>query len=508
MKAAYFPPLLLWLWLASTSALIASSEKLQDVEAGTFGDAYPSLLAAAEGNWGGILSDDVEKETLRDEVWNRLEILGKVSDAPDKLQRTFLSPAMQEAMALLQEWMTDAGMRTWVDIMGNVHGRVDAPNSTAPALLLGSHFDTVIDAGKYDGTLGVITSIAAVKGLLQGGHTASLLKRPIELVAFCDEEGVRFGSTFLGSRAIAGGFNPKILDVTDDTGTTVAAALLEAGLATGLGKLPEQIAELAFKPSEVAGYVEVHIEQGPVLERKGVALGVVPTICGQTRLTVTVQGAQGHAGTVPMALRKDAMAAAAEVYVTIEKICGGGRYGRPEEASGRPVWQGGTGLVGTVGDVRVWPGASNVIPGRVIFSVDIRAPMDDLRETAVKDVTEAIYTICIRRGVKCEVKRKHDAMATQCAPAYVSKLQSAASRAIDIIGGTTGISGLGPGDVPIVVSGAGHDAMAMAKLTQVGILFVRCKAGISHSPEEAVEPDDIWAASLALMLFLQEETLK
>lgn len=424
----------------------------------------------------------------------RLFELGKVSDSKDFLERTFQSPASVRAGNLIRRWMEDAGLQTWVDQMGNVHGRHGGLNPSEKALLIGSHLDTVIDAGIFDGALGIVTAISALKVLKIRGILENL-KRPVEVIAFSDEEGVRFQTTFLGSAAIAGVMPVSTLQVHDKSGVTVQGALRRNSIEI----TEDSLFQLKYDPDSVYGYVEVHIEQGPVLETVGLPLGLVKGIAGQTRLRVTVKGTQGHAGTVPMKMRRDPMAAAAELIVSLESLCK-----RPEDylsydghCTASSVQSLAGSLVCTVGEISTWPSASNVIPGQVTFTVDIRA-MDDLgREAIIYEMSNKMHHLCDDRSVLCLIERKHDASAIGCDPELSSKLKSAAYTA------AKRISGEDPDNVPILMSGAGHDAMAMSHLTKVAMLFVRCRGGVSHSPAEHVLDDDVWAAGMAVMAFLE-----
>ncbi|EFJ29608.1 hypothetical protein SELMODRAFT_91525 [Selaginella moellendorffii] len=430
-------------------------------------------------------------KTLRDEAVARLNQLGKTSDSKEFLERTFLSPAAIRAGKLVQEWMQDAGLDTWMDDIGNIHGRADGANASAPALLMGSHLDTVIDAGKYDGALGIVSAIAAVKMLNSNGKLRSYV-RPIEIIAFCDEEGVRFQSTFLGSAAVAGVLRPDILSIRDRSGVT-----LETSLKTRSFKgTRDSLVQLRYSPESVWGYVEVHIEQGPVLEARGIPLGLVEAIAGQTRLKVRLHGAQGHAGTVPMAMRKDPMPGAAQAIVSVEKLC------RDSPTLARVP--GGGRLVCTVGEIFSWPGASNVIPGeQVAFTIDLRATDDSLREEIVGEVEESIRSICRGRGLSCTIDKMHEAKAVGCDKDLMASLKAAAESTVLEVPGGGGVDAPAADDlVPSLMSGAGHDAMAMSHLTKIGMLFVRCKGGISHSPAESVSDDDVLASSLSLLHFL------
>ncbi|XP_039053765.1 allantoate deiminase 2-like, partial [Hibiscus syriacus] len=436
----------------------------------------------------------LHSEILRDEAVARLNDLGKVSDADDYLERTFMSPASVRAGILIREWMEDAGLRTWMDSMGNLHGRVEGMNPSAQALLIGSHMDTVVDAGIFDGSLGIISAISALKALKSNGKLGEL-KRPVEVISFSDEEGVRFQSTFLGSAAVAGVLPLTALNTSDKSGVTLQDVLK----GNSIEITEESLLELKYDPSSVWGYIELHIEQGPVLEWTGFPLAVVKGIAGQTRMKVTVRGSQGHAGTVPMSMRRDPMAAAAELIVLLENLCKHPREflsdgGNCNEYTLESL---STSLVCTVGEISTWPSASNVIPGQVTFTVDLRTIDDVGREAVVYELSNQIYKICDRRSVSCIIERKHDANAVICDQELSSQLRSAAYTAVQRMTGEI------QEEVPVLMSGAGHDAMAISHLTKVGMLFVRCRGGISHSPEEHVLDDDVWAAGLVVLAFLE-----
>lgn len=438
--------------------------------------------------------DHLFPQILKEEAVTRLNELGKVSDANGYLQRTFMSSASVRAGNLIRQWMEDAGLRTWVDHLGNVHGRVEGLNASAQALLIGSHLDTVVDAGIFDGSLGIITAISALKVLKSTGKLGKL-KRPVEVIAFSDEEGVRFQSTFLGSAALAGILPVSALRISDKSGATVQDALRE----NSIDIAEESLLQLKYDPASVWGYIEVHIEQGPVLEWVGFPLGVVQGIAGQTRLKVTVRGSQGHAGTVPMSMRQDPMTAAAELIVLLERLCKHPKdfLSYDGRSNGSTLESLSSSLVCTVGEISTWPSASNVIPGQVTFTVDLRAIDDAGRETVLYELSNQLYQICEKRSVSCILERKHDANAVMCDADLSSQLTSASYSALKRMTGET------QHEVPVIMSGAGHDAMAMSRLTKVGMLFVRCRGGISHSPAEHVLDDDVWAAGLAVLAFIE-----
>jgi len=402
-------------------------------------------------------------EPMAPRILHRVDALAAVSESPTGLLRRFLTPEHARANGLVGEWMAAAGMSVRVDALGNVVGRYEGRTPGAPALLIGSHLDTVADAGRYDGMLGVITGIECVQVLADAGRR---LDFALEVIGFADEEGVRFQSTYLGSRAVAGTFDPALLARVDAGGVSMADALREFGLD------PERVGDARRAPGELLGYVELHIEQGPVLEREGLALGVVSAIAGATRLAVDFHGEAGHAGTVPMDLRRDALAAAAEAVLLVERRC-----------SGVP------GLVGTVGRLAVHPGAVNVIPGEAALSVDIRSGEDAERSAAVAEVVSGIRAIAARRGLEVRVEQTHEAASCPCS----ETLSRALARAVEAVCGRA----------LRLSSGAGHDAAAMSDLTDVGMLFVRCAGGVSHNPAESIIAADAEAGARALLHFIE-----
>ncbi len=396
-------------------------------------------------------------------VLDRLGALARLSDEPDRLTRFYLSDAHRAAADLVASWMREAGMEAGLDALATVVGRWPAARPDAPALLLGSHIDTVRDAGRFDGTLGVVLAIAAVEELRRRGRR---LPFTVEVLAFGDEEGCRFPVTLTGSRAIAGTLDPALLEARDADGTTLGEAL------RAFGGDPDAIAELRRDPASTLGYLEVHIEQGPVLEARGVPVGVVTGIAGATRAGITVRGHAGHAGTVPMAMRRDALAGAAEMVLAVEAA-----------ARAHPP------AVATVGTCTVEPGVGNVVPGRVLLELDARAPEDALRRRMLAELDRRLTAIARGRGLEVAVDIRHDAPAVRCDPGLSRLL----AEAVEACGH------------PVVelASGAGHDAMAVAASLPVAMLFVRCRGGISHSPDELVTAEDVEAALEVLLLFLE-----
>ncbi|MGH7076123.1 MAG: allantoate amidohydrolase [Stellaceae bacterium] len=376
--------------------------------------------------------------------------LGAITEEPGRVTRTFLTPQHRAAADRVIGWMRAAGMASRLDGIGNVVGRYEGVTPGLPALLLGSHLDTVRDAGKYDGILGVLTAIECVGALHARG---TRLPFAIEVLGFGDEEGVRFQSTLLGSRAVAGTFDGAALDRRDTDGSSLGAALRQFGLD------PATIPAIARRRDQVIGYLELHIEQGPVLEAEGLPVGIVTSIAGVTRAEFAIAGAAGHAGTVPMTLRHDALAAAAEMILAIEA-----------RARAEP------GLVATVGRIAAAPGAVNVIAGEARFSLDLRAADDGIRRAADDEIVAAAERIAARRGVGLTIDRSFESPAVAASDHMMAAIEDAI-RAF----------GIAPRRL---ASGAGHDAMAMAALAPIGMIFVRCKGGISHNPLESITAGD------------------
>ena len=410
------------------------------------------------------MTQQTPRLSLGDEVIRRIDELGAISETPEHLARIFLTPEHRTAADLILGWMRSAGMAARLDAIGNVCGRYEGERPGMPCLMLGSHYDTVRDAGKWDGPLGLITAIACVGDLHKRGQR---LPFAIEVTGFADEEGVRFASTLLGSRAVAGTFDESVLGSRDSAGISMRDALTKFGLD------PDHIGAAARARSELLGYIELHIEQGPVLEGLNLPVGVVTAIAGATRLAAGLTGMAGHAGTVPMPLRRDALAGAAECIVEIEKFC------RTDQ----------DGLVGTVGYIHAMPGATNVIPGQVSFTIDIRAPTDEHRKLAVADIVRRIEDIAGRRKLVLQIEVTHENRTVPCAP-WLKRQMAAAIVA----------EGHRLFELP---SGAGHDGMAMIDIADVAMLFVRCRGGISHHPDEYVETADADAGARVLLRLIE-----
>lgn len=398
------------------------------------------------------------------EIVSRIDQLAAISETADNLTRIFLSPEHRTAADLLMSWMREAGMAARLDAIGNVCGRYEGERPGLPCLMLGSHYDTVRDAGKWDGPLGVITAIACVADLNRRGIR---LPFAVEVIGFADEEGVRFASTLLGSRAVAGTFDEGVLNARDRDGMSMREAMRQFGLD------PDHVGSAARTRRELLAYVELHIEQGPVLEQQNLPVGVVTAISGATRLAANLTGMAGHAGTVPMALRRDALAGAAECVVAVEEFC------RADAA----------GLVGTVGAISAMPGATNVIPGHVSFTLDVRAPTDRHRKLAVADIVRRIEAIAKRRELALQIDVTHENRTVPCAPWLKAQVAEAVAA-----------EGYGVFDLP---SGAGHDGMAMIDVADVAMVFVRCRGGISHNPAEHVETVDADAGARVLLRLIE-----
>ncbi len=389
-----------------------------------------------------------------------LEELAAISAEPDRLMRLFLTPEHRRAADLVALWMREAGLEVFEDALGNVRGRI----GEGPRLLVGSHIETVIDAGRYDGTFGVVAAILALDELRRA---QALPKFGIELIAFGDEEASRFPTTLSTSAAVAGNFEEKTLALADAGGVTYAEAL------RAYGKDPVRIADAALKSGEASAYVELHIEQGPVLEAENQPLGIVTAMVGQTRLRIEVTGEASHAGTVPMDQRRDALAGAAEMTLLAERI------GR--EAKG--------GLVATVGSIEAKPGAVNIVPGIVRFTLDLRAAEDAQRKAAIERFTREAQTIAERRRLEVAIALTHEIATTPCD----QRLQDQLAAAVAAVGAK-------PVRLP---SGAGHDGMSMVKLCPIAMLFVRCRGGVSHNPAEYASPADMGLAIAALVRFIE-----
>ena len=392
----------------------------------------------------------------------RLDQLGAITSVPGEVTRLYLTKEHRAAADVVAGWMRDAGLAVSHDAAGTVVGRADGATSGARTLLIGSHIDTVRNAGRYDGCLGVVLAIEAMAELRRLGKC---LPFAVEVLAFGDEEGVRFPKTLTSSRAVAGTLDDDVLDIKDADGVPLKEAL------TKFGCDPAKLKKVARDPGAVLGYVEVHIEQGLVLEAEGLPIGVVTAISGANRFRIEVTGKAGHAGTVPMPQRRDALAGAAEMVLAVERMA--------RETAG---------LVATVGQITAKPGAVNVVAGEAILTLDIRSPVDRTRRRGIQQIDQELRSIARRRHLTVNMVETYGEKSATCDQRFISHLTTAA----DALGQTA--YGL--------PSGAGHDGLAMIKLCPIGMLFVRCKGGVSHHPDEAVKADDVEIATRTLMEFL------
>ncbi len=448
-----------------------SKHEILDALASRVGNAREQEFATCLAEIGKIgrfrlealLTNSSASRISAQRIWDRCEALALCSETTDALTRIYLSEQQRAANALVQAWMQEAGMATHLDAIGNIVGRYEGSQPRLPCLMLGSHLDTVRDAGKYDGMLGVVAAIECVHAL---NASSTRLPVAIEVVGFADEEGVRFSATLLGSRAIAGSFDVSALDKTDRNGTSMRDAIRQFGLD------PSAIATATRHRHDVAAFVELHIEQGPVLEAEGLAVGVVTAINGFCRSVAEIHGMAGHAGTVPMNLRKDALVAAAECVLAIESL-----------ARETPD------LVTTVGQIEAFPGAINVIPGKVRFTIDVRSPRDEERVNASNRIAQLIAKICARRHLTFGIVPMHEGKTAGCAPWLMQQLGNAIA-AENMV-------------VRSLPSGAGHDGMAIIAIADIAMLFVRCKGGISHNPAEAITLEDIAVSTRVFLRFIE-----
>ncbi len=398
-------------------------------------------------------------------IMERCDLLATFSEEPGRLTRRFASPPMHQVHETITHWLRAAGLTAEIDEMSNVIGRREAAVTDARTLLLGSHLDTVRDAGKYDGMLGVMVALMVLERLHERGEQ---LPFAVELLCFADEEGLRYPTMYLGSQAMTGAFAPQDLQLRDADGISIAEAL-RAFLEHDPD--PQALTRARWRHEDLLGYCEVHIEQGPVLEARDLPLAVVTGIVGQQRMVFQMSGVQGHAGTLPMDLRRDALCAAAEFVLAAEELA-------------RSV----SGLVATVGQLQVQPGAANVVPGHVELSLDIRHAEDELCARYAEQLRAQAAQICARRGIEVRCQQVPATSTVACSPALRQRWQEAL-----VAEGYPAFS---------LFSGAGHDGVSLSRLTEVSMLFVRCRGGISHNPAEAVQVADVAAAVAALERFV------
>lgn len=412
---------------------------------------------------------------LAKRVMNRCDELALHTEEPGRVTRRFLTPPMMAVHRLFSQWMRERGMAVRVDATGNLVGRRPASASNAiesaarespRVLIIGSHLDTVPNAGKYDGILGVLLGLALVERIGE-----RQLPFAIDVVGFSEEEGVRFATPYLGSRAVAGNFDTTWLGLFDSSGISMREAIV------GFGLNPSEIELAAYAPENVIGFIEPHIEQGPILERSDMPVGIVNKIVGQSRLVVHFHGEAGHAGTTPMIPRRDALVPAARLIAAVQEV------GRRHD-----------GMRATVGQVVVHPNASNVIPADVYVSMDIRHGSDSIRLSAVDELVRIGASLASEDGVDFGVTRRNHTDSVAASPRLTSILREAVSDA-----------GIQPQEM---VSGAGHDAVVMASRFPVAMLFLRHPGGISHHPDERVDVEDVAVAIDVLEKFVSRLALE
>jgi len=397
-------------------------------------------------------------------IMQQADQLGTFSAMENGLLRAYLTPEHKAAHQQIDQWMQLANLETWEDSVGNQWGRKVAKNPTMPTLLIGSHSDTVANAGKYDGNLGVLLAIEAMLQL-------SDVELPfhVDIVAFADEEGTRFNTTLIGSSAVAGCFQEEWLAVTDSDGISMAQAMTHFGLDPALAGKDQRLAD------DILSYLEVHIEQGPVLEDLDLPVGVVTGIAGAKRYQFKLKGMAGHAGTVPSNLRRDAMCGTAEMVSAIEQ------FAIDNE------------IVATVGRCDVFPAAVNVIAGEVHFTIDIRSQCQSTLERCCETLLQMLSDIATKRQLTLTHEKLYQAEAVLCDDDLQKKWGEVVEQHTQK-------------PPRFLSSGAGHDAMVMTNITEIGMLFVRCEKGISHNPREQVIESDVAVALNCLVDMIKKLT--
>lgn len=400
------------------------------------------------------------------QIMKRCEALASISQSPGIIDRRYLTPQHKQANLVVADWMREAGMTCWEDQAGNQWGCRKSSKPNAQTLLIGSHLDTVPNSGKYDGILGVLLPISLMQHYQEAGRE---LPFHVEIVAFADEEGTRFGTTLLGSRAVANTWQDKWAGLTDIDNIKLADAMRTFGLNVN------HVHKASRADADLLGFLEVHIEQGPVLEARDIPVGIVDGIAGARRFSIEITGQAGHAGTVPMQMRQDALAGAADIILAAENMANKHH------------------IVATVGRIESFPNAVNVISGASNISLDVRSLDNEKRDAAINELFQLINDIGYSRSLKINIKQTHEAQAVQCDDNIIRQLKTSCKRA-----------GLADFCLP---SGAGHDAMAIAELCPTGMLFVRCEKGISHHPAEAVKVQDVHAALVVVDEFVKQNAL-
>ncbi|WP_156758841.1 allantoate amidohydrolase [Microbacterium karelineae] len=418
------------------------------------------MTPAENGRLAGIPPEAFPAAARR--IMARCDELARVTAGDGQITRVYLSPEHARVNRLAAEWMREVGMSTRLDAAGNQLGLLPAVDPDAPVLMIGSHLDTVIDAGRFDGILGVLMAIEIVRLLRVPGGDDRIWYSPfgfgIEVAAFSDEEGTRFGKALLGSSAIAGDWDDEWWRLADADGVTLREAYREFGLDPG------RVGEAARTSEQLVGYLEAHIEQGPELDRRGEPLAVVSSIASARRFQITVEGEARHAGGTPYDMRRDALLGASEAALAVERICSSEHH-----------------IIGTVGQLEAFPGAVNVVPGEARFSIDLRGEFDGARDAVWERLSRDLDDIMGRRGLRWRPREVHSAPAVFCDPL----LQ-------DVVRAGIGSTLPSASEDPLTLfSPAGHDGMAMGSVTPVGMLFLRNPDGISHHPDEAVSAADV-----------------
>jgi len=398
-------------------------------------------------------------------ILQRINELACISEDEGCITRTFGTKAFIEGRNKVEQWMNEAGLQTKTDNIGNIRGRLLSKKVNAKTFVIASHIDTIINAGKFDGPMGVLMGLDLAEQIIQ---SKAELPFHIELIGFCDEEGCRFHTTFLGSKVVAGSFDHSILHTKDAAGITLAEAIEQTG--GDVNKLSKD----AIAGEDWLGYFEIHIEQGPVLFEKDIPVGVVTAIAGQCRVGMVFNGEAGHAGTVPMDMRKDALACAAEFVITTEK------FGKANKEN----------IVATVGKLHIIRSASNVIPAEVICSLDLRSADEKILDASYNEIKKMTEEICQKRGIVLEWNLIQQSKPVNC-DEEMNKL----------LGRSVKEAGF---ELVELVSGAGHDAVPVSEVSPVAMLFVRCFKGISHNPLENVELKDMAAAIKVSDNFIQQ----
>lgn len=390
----------------------------------------------------------------KDRLSSRLAELSKIGRIGETgVRRLALSKEYKEGMELVRKWMDEAGLKTRFDNFGNLIGRIEGEDKEAPAVLVGSHIDSQPYGGRFDGTIGVLGGLEAVQTMIENGITPS---SPIEIISFCDEEGHRFGVGLFGSRGVIGKLEPDELERADEDGVTRRDTLIE------FGADPDNLKASEYNPDDIASYIEMHIEQGPKLQEQGQPAGIVSGIAGPLWLTVELEGFAGHAGTVPMDMRKDPMAGAAEIIMLFNQIV---------------TTEPGSPAVGTVGDLQIFPGGRSIIPEKVTFTIDLRDSDLERRNEYENQLRDTVKSVSEKHNLKYSIS-DDGGTTPKDSSTEIMNIMSEEARGIDL-------------SPPALMSGAFHDASHMADVADMGMVFVRCKDGISHQPEEYSSDEDI-----------------